>query len=79
MGSVGLVGSGPVRAIVKRLLHKLGDDADYPVYIFTKRRVGYWMEKAETLTEEPHVTGLPFTGMEAGTRSLARRPVPRNL
>ena len=40
-------GSGPVRAIVKRLRRKLGDDADDPAYIFTKRRVGYWMEKAE--------------------------------
>ena len=41
-------GSGPVRAIVKRLRRKLGDDADDPTYIFTKRRVGYWMEKGET-------------------------------
>ena len=40
-------GSGPVRAIVKRLRRKLGDDADDPTYIFTKRRVGYWMEKGE--------------------------------
>ena len=38
----------PVRAIVKRLRRKLGDDADDPTYIFTKRRVGYWMEKGET-------------------------------
>ena len=37
--------SGPVRAIVKRLRRKLGDDAGDPTYIFTKRRVGYWMEK----------------------------------
>ena len=41
-------GSGPVRAIVKRLRRKLGDPADDPAYIFTKRRVGYWMEKGET-------------------------------
>ena len=40
-------GSGPVRAIVKRLRRKLGDDADNPTYIFTKRRVGYWIEEAE--------------------------------
>ena len=26
----------------------LGDDADEPAYIFTKRRAGYWMEKGET-------------------------------
>ena len=40
--------SGPVRAIVRRLRRKLGDDADNPAYIFNKRRVGYWMEKGET-------------------------------
>ena len=40
-------GSGPVRAIVKRLRRKLGDDAADPTYIFNKRRVGYWMEKGE--------------------------------
>ena len=34
--------------IVKRLRRKLGDDADEPAYIFTKRRAGYWMEKGET-------------------------------
>ena len=41
-------GSGPVRAIVKRLRRKLGDDADNPTYIFTKRRVGYWMAELES-------------------------------
>ena len=41
-------GSGPVRAIVKRLRRKLGDAADDPAYIFTKRRAGYWMEQAES-------------------------------
>ena len=40
-------GSVAVRAIVRRLRRKLGDDADDSTYIFTKRRVGYWMEKAE--------------------------------
>ena len=40
-------GSGPVRAM-RRLRRNLGDDADDPAYIFTKRRVGYWMEKGET-------------------------------
>ena len=39
-------GSGPVRAIVKRLRRKLGDDAGDPTYIFTKRRVGYWMAQS---------------------------------
>ena len=34
-----------MRAIVKRLRRKLGDDADDPAYIFTKRRVGYRMPK----------------------------------
>ena len=46
-GQDNLTRSGPVRAIVKRLRRKLGDDADHPAYIFTKRRVGYWMEKGE--------------------------------
>ena len=40
-------GSGPVRAIVRRLRRKLGDDADDPTYIFNRRRVGYWMDKGE--------------------------------
>ena len=44
-GQDNLTRSGPVRAIVKRLRRKLGDDADDPAYIFTKRWVGYWMEK----------------------------------
>ena len=34
-------GSGPVRAIVRRLRRKLGDDADNPTYIFNEPRVGY--------------------------------------
>ena len=41
-------GSGPVRAIVKRLRRKLGDDAGEPAYIFTKRRAGYWMEREDS-------------------------------
>ena len=39
----------PVRAIVRRLRRKLGDDAGDPAYIFTRRRAGYWIEKGETL------------------------------
>ena len=44
-GQEGSADSGPVRAIVRRLRRKLGDDAENPTYIFNKRRVGYWMEK----------------------------------
>ena len=35
-----------VRAFVKKLRHKLGDDATSPTYIFTVHRVGYRMAKA---------------------------------
>ena len=41
-------GSGPVRAIVRRLRRKLGDDAENPVYIFNRRRFGYWMEREDS-------------------------------
>ena len=41
-------GSGPARATVRRLRRNLGEDADDTAYIFTKRRVGYWIEKGET-------------------------------
>ena len=34
-----------VRAFVKKLRRKLGDDADSPAYIFTEPRVGYRMAK----------------------------------
>ena len=50
MGNTG--DPGPVRTYVKRLRRKLGDDPDNPAYIFTKRRVGYWMVKAEGLEQE---------------------------
>ena len=36
-------GAGPVRAYVKRLRRKLGDDAARPAYILTERGVGYRM------------------------------------
>lgn len=36
-----------VRAFVKKLRRKLGDNARNPTYIFTKARVGYLMAKAE--------------------------------
>ena len=56
-GREGASDSGPVRAIVRRLRRKLGDDADNPTYIFTKRRVGYWMEK-----EEGQINGKETSG-----------------
>lgn len=40
--------AGLVRTIVKRLRHKLGDDAHSPEYIFTEPRVGYRMKKGES-------------------------------
>ena len=40
--------AGLVRTIVKRLRHKLGDDAHDPEYIFTEPRVGYRMTKGES-------------------------------
>ena len=41
-------GSGPVRAIVRRLRRKLGDDPDNPSCILTKPSVGYRMEEGKT-------------------------------
>ena len=41
----------PMRTIVRKLRHKLGDDADKPTYIFTEPRVGYRMPKGETAVE----------------------------
>ena len=46
-------GSGPVRAIVKRLRRELDSDADNPTFIFTEPRVGYWTEKWERPVSEP--------------------------
>ncbi|MDE2718228.1 MAG: response regulator [Chloroflexota bacterium] len=36
----------PMRTIVSKLRHKLGDDSGNPTYIFTEARVGYRMPKA---------------------------------
>ena len=36
-----------VRTFVKRLRHKLGDDADSLAYIFNELRVGYRMANGE--------------------------------
>ena len=46
----GIPQSGPqlVRAFVRNLRRKLGDDANDPRYIFTEPRVGYRMPKGET-------------------------------
>ena len=41
-----------MRAIVKSLRRKLGDDADDPTYILNEPRVGYRMEKGEALGQE---------------------------
>ena len=51
-GQDNLTRSGPVRAIVKRLRRKLGDDANNPTYILNEPRVGYRMEKGEALGQE---------------------------
>ena len=40
-------GSGPVRAVVRRLRRNLDSEADNPTYFFTKGRGGYRMEKGE--------------------------------
>ena len=45
-------GSGPVRAIVKRLRRELDSDADNPTFIFTEPRVGYWTERPRRRNRE---------------------------
>ena len=40
--------SGPIRTAVKNIRHKLRDDADSPIYIFNRPRVGYLMPRGET-------------------------------
>ena len=39
--------SWALREVVKRLRHKLGDDAHRPAYLFTERRVGYHLAAPE--------------------------------
>ena len=39
--------AGAVRAFVKKLRRKLGDDATNPVWIFTERGVGYRMPRPD--------------------------------
>ena len=51
----GLRGSGDsrrVRTAAKQVRRKLGDDANNPTYILNEPRVGYRMEKGETLERE---------------------------
>ena len=45
----------PVRAFVKKLRHKLGDDAGNPTYIFTEPRVGYRMHRPDDASEAASV------------------------
>ena len=47
-GQYGATNPGPVRTYVKRLRHKLGDDAANPAYILTERGVGYRMPEPES-------------------------------
>ena len=37
-----------MRTYVERMRQKLGNDPGNPTYIFTRRRIGYWMEMGET-------------------------------
>ena len=46
-GKRGADDPGPVRTYIKKLRHKLGDDADSPAYILTERNVGYRMPEPE--------------------------------
>ena len=41
----------PLRAFVKKLRRKLGDDANSPTYIFTEPRVGYRMQRPDDASE----------------------------
>ena len=41
------LGTDPVRAFIKKLRRKLGDDPREPSYIFNRRGVGYWMPRPE--------------------------------
>ena len=45
----------PLRAFVKKLRHKLGDDAGNPTYIFTEPRVGYRMHRPDDASEAASV------------------------
>ena len=47
-GKRGADDPGPVRTYIKKLRHKLGDDADSPAYIRTERNVGYRMPEPES-------------------------------
>ena len=53
----GVVDRRRVRAFVKKLRDKLGDNADNPTYIFTEPRVGYCMHKPGDTPENPDGRG----------------------
>ncbi len=57
--------SGLVRTIVRRLRHKLGDDAENPRYIFTEPRVGYRMARSV-----PHPSRRPKDQPGGGMKKL---------
>ncbi len=47
-------GSGPVRAIVRRLRRKLGEDASALTYFFAEPRVGFRMDRAKRRNRKRH-------------------------
>ena len=49
-----------VRAFVKKLRDKLGDDADNPTYIFTEPRVGYRMHWPDDAPSDPTMSSNPI-------------------
>ena len=77
-----------MRAIVKRLRRKLGDDANNPTYILNEPRVGYRMAKGETREQGEHATdrattifnndsdAMPCPDLAIAT--VAYQPLPRS-
>lgn len=57
-------GSRSVHTYVRRLRLEMGDDAGNPAYIFTKRRVGYWMARGvgSRMSREPWTESDPCPG-----------------
>ena len=47
-------GPGPVRAIVRRLRRKPGEDASTLTYFFAEPRVGYWLDRAKRRNRKRH-------------------------
>ena len=50
--------SGPIRTAIKNIRRKLGDDADSPIYIFNKPRVGYRDAEGREANQGRAVRGL---------------------